>query len=146
MCTRMCCVCLSGEMSIADFFALGPISCAFIIHADLSAFKNVTSWLDRMRSTKMYRECYGPVLGWAQSLKGKIVGFDAAEGAAAVASYAAEFKDCKPLADPKKFDRPVRSSTQQHFSFTLPPPRPAVTLTAPLLCLLCRCWPLRRVV
>jgi glutathione S-transferase len=91
------------NITIADFHALSILWSAKIVHADLSAFKNLSGWFKRMESTTSFAEVYGGTMGWAQTLRNKVVGWDAKEAQAAVDAYAHEFKGSQACSDAKKY-------------------------------------------
>jgi glutathione S-transferase len=58
-------------VTIADFFGTGLTTIGEWVHCDISAYPNVTRWLDAMKSRPSYQKINGVFDGFVESTKGK---------------------------------------------------------------------------
>ena len=59
------------EITIADYFGVGLMSCGEVIRCDLSPYPNVARWFDTMKSLPSWGEVTETFYGFVESVKGQ---------------------------------------------------------------------------
>ena len=62
---------LGDNITIADYFGTGILTCGEVVGIDFKSYPNVRRWIDQMKARPSYEKVFGPFNGWVGSMKDK---------------------------------------------------------------------------